>query len=405
MTEPECQESHLHGAGRHEGGFPVNPAVDPAHGPGPDQSAPDPVRGLVGFTAVLRHAGLRVTTERVAAFLTAVDALGTGREQVYRAGLHTLCADPDDLPRYERAFIDWFDAEARPGRPRQPARKPRLSTLLPSGTGAGDGKEEEEDGPQVRASASGAEVLRHQDLGELSLTERAHLRALLALLRPEPPTRPSRRRAPARRGAADPRRTLRAALHTDGELCVLARRDRSRRPRKVVLLVDVSGSMEPYADALLRFAHVVVRRAPASTEVFTLGTRLTRVTRELRLRDPEHALAATGRAIPDWSGGTRLGEVLAAFVDRWGRRGAARRAVVVIFSDGWERGDTALLGTQLGRLRRLTHRLVWVNPHVGKAGYAPVQGGIVAALPHLDDLLAGHSLATLEDLLEVMARA
>jgi uncharacterized protein with von Willebrand factor type A (vWA) domain len=186
---------------------------------------------------------------------------------------------------------------------------------------------------------------------------------------------------------------------------VLARRARSRRLRKVVLLVDVSGSMEPYADALLRFAHVVVRRAPASTEVFTLGTRLTRITRELRLRDPEHALGAAGRAIPDWSGGTRLGEVLAAFVDRWGRRGAARRAVVVVFSDGWERGDTALLGTQLARLRRLAHRLVWVNPHVGKAGYAPVQGGIVAALPYLDDLLAGHSLATLQNLLEVMARA
>jgi uncharacterized protein len=148
-----------------------------------------------------------------------------------------------------------------------------------------------------------------------------------------------------------------------------------------------------------------VCRAPASTEVFTLGTRLTRVTRELRLRDPEHALSAAGHAIPDWSGGTRLGEVLAAFVDRWGRRGAARRAVVVVFSDGWERGDTALLGTQLARLRRLTHRLVWVNPHVGKAGYAPVQGGIVAALPYLDDLLAGHSLATLEELLEVVARA
>ncbi len=186
---------------------------------------------------------------------------------------------------------------------------------------------------------------------------------------------------------------------------MLARRDRSPRPRKVVLLIDVSGSMEPYADALLRFAHVVVRRAPAATEVFTLGTRLTRVTRELRLRDPEHALAAAGRAIPDWSGGTRLGEALAAFVDRWGRRGAARRAVVVVFSDGWERGDTTLLGTQLAGLRRLAHRLIWVNPHVGKPGYAPVQGGIVAALPHLDDLLAGHSLATLEDLLEVMARA
>ena len=372
--------------------------LNPAPGP-----APDPVRGLVGFTAVLRHAGLPVTTERVTAFLTAVDALGTGREQVYRAGLLTLCGDPDDLPRYERAFVDWFDADPRPARPPQPPRTPRLSTMLPSGTG--DGIDGDDSGPQIRASASGTEVLRHHDLGELSITERAHLRALLALLRPDPPTRPSRRRSPARRGAADPRRTLRAALRTDGELCVLARRDRSPRPRKVVLLIDVSGSMEPYADALLRFAHVVVRRAPAATEVFTLGTRLTRVTRELRLRDPEHALAAAGRAIPDWSGGTRLGEALAAFVDRWGRRGAARRAVVVVFSDGWERGDTTLLGTQLAGLRRLAHRLIWVNPHVGKAGYAPVQGGIVAALPHLDDLLAGHSLATLEDLLEVMARA
>ena len=303
-----------------------------------------PRAGLVGFTAVLRHAGLPVTTERVTAFLTAVDALGTGREQVYRAGLLTLCGDPDDLPRYERAFVDWFDADPRPARPHSHPH-PAPSTLLPSGTG--DGTRGRDSGPQIRASASGTEVLRHHDLGELSITERAHLRALLALLRPDPPTRPSRRRSPARRGAADPRRTLRAALRTDGELCVLARRDRSPRPRKVVLLIDVSGSMEPYADALLRFAHVVVRRAPAATEVFTLGTRLTRVTRELRLRDPEHALAAAGRAIPDWSGGTRLGEALAAFVDRWGRRGAARRAVVVVFSDGWERGDTTLLGTQL----------------------------------------------------------
>jgi uncharacterized protein with von Willebrand factor type A (vWA) domain len=367
--------------------------------------APDPVRSLVGFTAVLRHAGLAVTTDRVAAFLTAVDALGTQREQVYWAGRLTLCADPDDLPRYERAFVDWFEPEPRPARPRPARSTPRPARLLPigpSGRAEGSGTET---ASQVRAAATATEVLRHRDLGELSVAERAHLRALLALLAPEPPTRPSRRREPARRGGTDPRRTLRAALRTDGELCILLRRARSRRPRRVVLLVDVSGSMESYADALLRFAHVVARRAPASTEVFTLGTRLTRITRELRLRDPEHALAAAGRAIPDWSGGTRLGEAMAAFVDRWGRRGAARRAVVVVFSDGWERGDTALLGTQLAHLRRLAHRLVWVNPHVGKSGYAPVQGGIVAALPYLDDLLAGHSLATLEELLEVVARA
>ena len=371
----------------------------------PESPPSDPVRALVGFTAVLRHAGLAVTTDRVAAFLTAVDTLGPQRQHVYRAGLHTLCADPDDLPRYERAFAEWFDPDPSSPGPRRTARTPpRPSSLQSTEPAAG---EADTGGPEsrVRATATATEVLRHRDLGELSVVERAHLRSLLALLRPAPPTRPSRRRAPSRRGGADPRRTLRAALRTDGELCALLHRDRSARPRKVVLLVDVSGSMEPYADALLRFAHVVVRRAPASTEVLTLGTRLTRVTRELRLRDPEHALSAAGHAIPDWSGGTRLGEVLAAFVDRWGRRGAARRAVVVVFSDGWERGDTALLGTQLARLRRLAHRLVWVNPHVGKTGYAPVQGGIVAALPYLDDLLAGHSLATLEELLEVVARA
>jgi hypothetical protein len=180
----------------------------------------------------------------------------------------------------------------------------------------------------------------------------------------------------------------------------------------VVLLIDVSGSMAPYADTLMRFAHVVVRRMPgtgpssgSAVEVFTIGTRLTRITRELRHRDAERALSAAGRAIPDWSGGTRLGDAMRAFIDRWGQRGVARRAVVVIFSDGWERGDPGMLAEQLARLHRLAHRIIWVNPHAGKDGYAPVQGGIVAALPHLDELLAGHSLATLERLLEVMAHA
>ncbi|MGN6689053.1 MAG: vWA domain-containing protein, partial [Actinomycetales bacterium] len=212
------------------------------------------------------------------------------------------------------------------------------------------------------------------------------------------------RRAPARRGSADPRRTLRAALHTDGELCVLARRDRSRRPRKVVLLVDISGSMEPYADALLRFAHVVVRRAPASTEVFTLGTRLTRVTRELRLRDPDAALAAASAAIADWSGGTRLGDLLKDFLDRWGQRGTARGAVVVIASDGWERGDATLLKEQMVRLHRLAHRVIWVNPHKGKDGFAPLTAGMIAVLPSVDDLVAGHSLAAFDELAALLSR-
>src|SRR5919107_4498982 len=296
-------------------------------GPTLTPQATDPLPGLVGFTVVLRNAGLAITTDRVAAFLSALDALDvTDRAQTYWAG-------------------------------------------------------------------------------ELTPAEREHLRRLMALLRPEMPQRVSRRLRPSAHGGTDPGRTLRAALRNHGELRELHRRDRSRRSRKVVLLVDVSGSMEPYADALLRFAHVVVRRSPAAVETFTLGTRLTRVTRELRMRDADHALHAAGKAIPDWSGGTRLGEVLRAFVDRWGQRGAARRAILVIFSDGWERGETDLLSEQMSRLRRLAHKVVWVNPHVGKDGYAPVQGGIVAALPFLDDLLAGHSLATLERLLEVVRDA
>lgn len=172
-----------------------------------------------------------------------------------------------------------------------------------------------------------------------------------------------------------------------------------------MLLIDVSGSMAPYADSLLRFAHVLCRNRKASTEVFTIGTRLTRITPALSLRDADSALAAAADTIADYSGGTRLGEVLQAFLDRWGRRGTARGAVVVLFSDGWERGSPGLLAEQVSRLRRLARLLVWVNPHKGKEGYAPVQGGIVAVLPHLDRFLAGHSLATLEELLEVVRDA
>lgn len=368
----------------------------------------EPIEGLVGFTVVLRSAGLSVTTDRVAAFLTALDELDvTSRMQTYWAGRLTLCSDPDDLPRYDRAFEDWFTPPRVGGRTTvTDERKPPPSTLAAlTPSPREDGDEGSGDPPTVHARASGNEVLRNRDLAELTPAEREHLRRLLALLRPQLPTRRSRRLRPSRHGAPDPGRTLRAALRNQGELRSLRRRDRSRRPRKVVLLVDVSGSMEPYADALLRFAHVVVRRSPNAVEVFTLGTRLTRITRELRMRDADRALQAAGRAIPDWSGGTRLGEVMRAFVDRWGQRGAARRAVVVVFSDGWERGTPELLGVQMARLHRLAHRLVWVNPHAGKDGYAPVQGGIVAALPYLDDLLAGHSLATLEELLEVVRHA
>jgi uncharacterized protein with von Willebrand factor type A (vWA) domain len=265
--------------------------------------------------------------------------------------------------------------------------------------------DDEQAGDPLRTAASATEVLRRRDLAELTTAEREHLRAVLADLRPQPPARMSLRHRAARGGQVDPRRTLRATIRAHGELARPLRRRRATRPRKIVLLLDVSGSMSPYADAYLRMAHAVVRSAPHAVEAFTVGTRLTRVTLPLRHRDPERALAGASTEVPDWAGGTRLGETLRAFLDRWGQRGAARGAVVVICSDGWERGDAALLGEQLARLRRLAHKVFWLNPHAGREGYAPVQSGIAAALPHVDRMLAGHNLATIQGLLAEVRRA
>jgi uncharacterized protein with von Willebrand factor type A (vWA) domain len=177
----------------------------------------------------------------------------------------------------------------------------------------------------------------------------------------------------------------------------------SEKPRRVVLLVDVSGSMEPYARALLAFVHAAVI-GRARVEAFTLGTRLTRITRELSWRDPDGALAAAAAAAPDWSGGTRLGEGLAAFNERWGVRGMARGAVVVILSDGWDRGDPEALAEQMARLHRVAHKVVWVNPLKATPGYAPLARGMAAALPYVDEFVEGHALASIEQLADVLAR-
>ncbi|MGW5050927.1 vWA domain-containing protein [Actinokineospora sp. NPDC004072] len=355
----------------------------------------DPLPGLVGFAAALRAAGVACGPDRVRAYLAAAALLDLGG--LYWAGRLALCAEPDDLPRYDAAFRAWFGGDLPQPPRRPPDPRPRRSTIAAL-TGAPGG----EAGADALPGASDAEVLRHRDIAGLTAAERAHLRELIERLDPRPPTRRALRRRPARRGPLDADRVLRA-MRAAGEPIRLPRERAGIRPRRVVLLIDVSGSMRPYADAHLRFAHTVARRMP--TEVFTVGTRLTRLTRQLRQRDPEAALTAAARAVPDFAGGTRLGETLRAFLDRWGQRGVARRAVVVLFSDGWERGDPALLGAQAARLARLAHRVLWANPHAGRAGYAPVQSGIAAALPHIDRLVAGHSLAALDELLREVRRA
>ena len=361
---------------------------------------------MLGFARTLRHAGVVASPDRVEAMLAALGALDVlDPTDVYWAGRLTLCGGPDDLDRYDAAFAAYFAGEA-PRANRTPASQPpRLAATAPLDEGTGEGSDDEGDTPDLATRASADEVLRHRDVADLSAAEREHLRRLFALLEPATPMRPARRRQPSGRGGVHPARTVRRALRSGGEVTRLMHRRRQSRPRRVVLLVDVSGSMSPYADALLRFAHAAVRARPASTEVFTIGTRLTRVTRELRLRDPDRALAASASAIPDWSGGTRLGEVLKAFLDRWGQRGTARGAVVVVCSDGWERGGTELLGEQMTRLRRLAHAVVWVNPHKGRVGYEPLTGGMQAALPSVDHFVSGHSMAAFEELTRVIQHA
>lgn len=356
---------------------------------------------LVGFARTLRAAGVDASPDRVQQTVVAAAHVDPARRRdLYWAGRLTLCSGPEDIDRYDRAFAAYFAGEQAPPTRRVPPVEVARPVAVP-GSELTAGGAVEPDGLPV-STASDLEVLRHRDLAALTTAERDVVHRLIAAIDPVGETRMSRRHRRAHRGALDPRRTVRAMLRQGGEPARLERRVRRVRPRRLVLVVDVSGSMQPYADAFLRFAHAAARRRPG-TEAFTVGTRLTRVTREMRGRDPSAALLAVSGAVPDWSGGTRLGELLKAFLDRWGQRGLARGAVVLVASDGWERGDARLLGEAMGRLSRLAHRVVWANPHRGQPGYAPMTAGMVAALPFVDDFVDGHSLAALETLAVVLS--
>ncbi|MCA0336273.1 MAG: VWA domain-containing protein [Actinobacteria bacterium] len=360
---------------------------------------------LLGFARALRAAGLDVTADRERAFLVAASTVGLEDAAAVRwAGRATLCASPEDLARFDLVYAAWFGGEVgvRHGKDAPPQVVARAA-FDDAGAGHGDGDDDDDDDALV-AQASTTEVLRHRDVANLSPSEKARLARMFGRLRPRAPRRPARRHTASRRGEVDARRTLRATLQRLGEPGPVQWRRRTERPRRIVLLIDVSGSMSGYADSLLRVAHRYVRSG-LPVEVFTLGTRLTHVTRALTARDADRAIVAAGEAIPDWSGGTRLAEGLAVFLRRWGRRGMARGAVVVVISDGWERGDPATLGEQMAQLRAIAHHVVWANPHRGSAAYEPVQAGILAALPHVDSFVAGHSMAAFEELTEVIARA
>lgn len=362
-----------------------------------------PERIVAGFTRALRAAGMSVPTGSAVLYMSALGEVGLDQpEHVYWAGRATLVRRPEDIEVYDRVFTSYWAEITALG------LSPALSRAV---TLAVDEAEDEpppegETGPpggDIRTLRwSAVEVLAERDMGSLSPDEWDEAQRLISALRVSTELRPSRRTRPARRRAGDHpdlRRTFRRNVRHGGIPVERAWREPVPRPRRMVFLLDVSGSMESYSRAMARFAHAAVAsRRAGRVEVFTIGTHLTRVTREMSRRDPEAALRSAGRAVTDWSGGTRLGESLGQFNDVWGVRGMARGAIVVICSDGWDRGDPEVMAAEMGRLTRVARRVVWVNPLKASPGYAPLARGMAAALPYVDQFVEGHSVRSLEHL-------
>jgi uncharacterized protein len=399
----------------------------------------------------LRSAGLPAGPDRSERLARAVTVMGaTTIAELHACALATMVSDPSQVDTFERVFAEMFAAGApgRPGRPGRPgpttpqqgmtmesAESPSAadSPSAPGGSGelppvlrqvdadssassseSDSEQEETPEAPAIRRVASATERLRGRDFAQLSAAELGRLAVLMRELTIAVPPRRTRRYRPRKNGVRlDMRRTLRQARRTGGEPVTIARRAVRARPRRLIVLCDISGSMEPYARALLQLMYVASRATGSfsgslrdatrpRTEVFTFATRLTRLTPFLAAATPETMLAKAGEAAPDWAGGTRIGATLREFNDHYGARGMARGAVVLIISDGWETGDPALLGAQMARLHRIAYRIVWANPRTQSSHYRPEVGGMAAAWPYCDAVVSAHNFEALDDLLAAL---
>jgi len=361
---------------------------------------------LAAFVSVLREASVPIPADALGLFAEATAVVGDEPAGLYWAGRTTLLSKRDDIGTYDDMFRVFWSTGAEvqpPGDTTGAIQVPPPVEVHDTDDDAHADEGEHGDHPDdtdpdeawvVRASRR--ETLRARDFASYTPEELIAARSFMCEMRVSADLRPSRRtRATTRRrGRLDLRRTVAAAQGTGGEIIRLRRTRRVAAPRRLVFLLDISGSMAAYSRALLQFSQVAAS-ARADVEVFTMGTRLTRLTRQLRGHDPDAALARAASAVPDWAGGTRLGQSLRQFNDEWGIRGTARGAVVVVVSDGWERDDPQPLADELARLGRVAHRVVWVNPLKASKGYEPVARGMAAALPYVDAFVAGHNLDTL----------
>jgi uncharacterized protein len=355
------------------------------------------------LAAYLRAGGAAVGVGELLAAHRALAAVDpTSRGEAYFALRAALCSSRADFDLFAEAFAVVFAPAGEPENPLEALGKieravlPRVGVPMES-----EATPVVEDVP-VPAAWSDEELLREKDFAEYTDAERAMARALLVRLSRRTPQRLSRRTRPTRRRREvhDLRATVRASLRHGGELLERRYREPAERPRRLVLVCDVSGSMAPYARMLLQYLQASVS-ARARVEAFVFGTRLTRVTRELAGRDPDRALARAAEHVSDWSGGTRIGAALAELNREHGRR-IGRGAVIVVLSDGWDRGDPDELAAEMARLRRCAHRVLWLNPLAADPRYEPLTRGMQAALPHVDHLLPGNSIASLEALAELM---
>ena len=363
-----------------------------------------PLAALVEFAQRLRHAGIPLGSDQVVNYCQAVAWAGvTDLGDLYWAGRACLVTSGDQIPLYDAAFDAVFRGVQRIGL--EPDSSGDAAGDSMRGIGASDAAGDEGDGgARAVLLASGAEGLRDKDFSKLSSAERRELEVAIARLRLTPPLRRSHRTRPVRRGDyLDLRRTIRRAMRTHGEI---VHRSWRRCPDPAAPSCPAAGRVR--IDVRLRTHACSSSRMPcaaldARVEIFCFGTRITRVTEPLRHRDPDAALAAVTVEVVDWDGGTRIGASIDEFMRRWGRAGLARDSLLIICSDGLERGEPAALAAHMERLARLTHRIVWVNPLKGDAQYQPLARGMAAALPHIDYFLAGHSLGSLEELSEVLA--
>jgi uncharacterized protein with von Willebrand factor type A (vWA) domain len=375
--------------------------------------APDLLPRLAAFARLLHDAGLDAGPGRLTTATRALGLIELSDRAAFRDSLRACFAcRKDDLPIFEAAFdIFWTPPDSRvtagqmPGRSRSLPLPPDRARAWLQALGLNQSqmpRRAEEDGvPPSSSGYSERELLRHKDFEDMTWVETDQVRRLLQQAPWRIAERRTRRLRASRGGRVDLRRTARQSIRSSGELIHLLHRQPRLRRRPIVLLCDVSGSMERYSRLLLIFAHAIARREDVETFVFS--TRLTRITRILRRRDIDRALLDVGRKVHDFSGGTRIGQALAEFNRRWARRVLGHGAVVIVVSDGWDRGDPTMLGVELERLRRMSHRLIWLNPLLGSEGYEPVTRGMAAALPHTDDFLAAHNLEALDELGRLLA--